>query len=393
MKQHIAFSVGSRRFMRCLAAAGALCLLLGGCGGPAQPASDPAVSSGSAVSPGSAVLAQPIPSPSPAQPTPDVPAPALPPLPTGFRWEKEPWLALDGLAPVSLFRGTREEYFNTLGLVSRDGWCEAWRDGKVGLLAPDGEWITDCEYSYILCGFDEQYVLTKRVEGAQWGLEEYVFDDNGRPRCVEPGETNPDGSGVTVSITGTSMGYRACWVDSLQRLRCYNDLFLGDFYSGMPQYPLAAFCLPDDTEDTMRAELFADSWADKEKYALIVDGQPVSAERYQEMGCVAEGIVAAKKDGRWGYLDLGGETVIPFAYDPSWQYYDEQTGSWTAAGCFNATEGCVVLCQNGEYALYSAAGEELIPFGLFEQLLPVYGGRLWARQNGLWGILRLEQAG
>lgn len=381
MKQNKAFGVWSRRLMGCLAAAGALCLLLGGCG-PAA--------SGTASAPASAA-----PSPSPASSA--TPAPTPPPLPAGFRWEKEPWLALDGLTPVSLFRGTEEQRYCTVGLVSRDGWCEAWRDGKVGLLAPDGEWVAGCEYDDVCCGFGEEYVLGRRVDdGSQYGRwDEYVFDENGRLRYVEPGETNPDGSGLTICITGTAPNPLPCWVESEQKLYAFSDLSLYNFSrseGGVPQYPLAAVCFADGRDETM-LELFGDSWNEEEHWALMAGGRPVSEERYQEMGCVAEGVLPAKKEGKWGLLDTSGAVVIPFEYDASWPMYDTQTGTWNSAHCFNATEGCVVLCQNGEYALYSAAGEELIPFGLFEQLLPVYGGRLWARQNGLWGILRLEQAG
>lgn len=366
-------------------AALALCLLLSGCGGAA---SAPAGS----VASGAQGAASPAPSPAPTA----TPAPTLPLLPAGLSWEKEPFLELDALVPVTLDRGTEEQPYSTVGLVSRDGWCEAYRDSKVGLLAPDGAWIADCDYDYVTCGYGEEYLLEKRVDdGSMYGrLDEYVLDENGQLRLTEPGETNPDGSGLTVGITGTAPNPLPCWLESEQKLYTFSDMYLSRFTrgeGGVPQYPLAGVCLPDDSEESM-LEIFGSDWAEEEHWALMVGGQPLSDERYQALGCVAEGVVPAKRGGKWGLIDTSGAVVLPFAYDASWPRYDTQTKTWSSTGCYNATEGSIVLCQGGEYALYSTAGEELIPFGQFEQLLPVYEGKLWAKQNGLWGILRLETA-
>lgn len=381
------------RLVPAACAALALALLLAGCGGAASgPVGSAAPGSGPA---GAAASCAPDAS-LPAQPTP-APSPTLPPLPAGLSWEKEPFLEVDELVPVELSRGAGEQRYCTVGLVSRDGWCEAYRDGKVGLLAPGGEWIADCEYDDVCCGFGEEYVLGRRVDdGSQYGRwDEYVFDENSRLRYVEPGETNPDGSGLTIRITGTAPNPLPCWVESEQQLYWFSDMSLSPFRrdaGGVPQYPLAGVCFADGRDETM-LELFGDGWNEEEHWALMVGGQPVSDERYQNMGCVAEGVLPAKKGGKWGCLNTSGEVVIPFEYDASWPSYDTQTKTWSSTGCYNATEGSIVLCQNGEYALYSTDGGELIPFGQFEKLLPVFEGRLWARQNGLWGILRLETAG
>lgn len=372
-------------------AALALCLLAG-CGGagsaPASGAAGAASAPENAASSGFAASL-------PAQPV-STPSPTLPPLPAGLAWEKEPFLELDELVPVTLSRGAEEQRYATVGLVSRDGWCEAYRDGKIGLLAPDGSWIADCEYDYVTCGFGEEYVLAKRVDdGSRYGrLDEYVFDENGRLRLTEPGETNPDGSGLTVGITGTAPNPLPCWVESEQKLYQFSDSTVYSFYGsegGVPQYPLAGIVVPEVGDDDM-IWILGDGWEEEEHWALMAGGRPVSDERYQNLGCVAEGVLPAKKGGKWGLIDTAGAVVIPFEYDASWPGYDTQTKTWSSTGCYNATEGSIVLCKGGEYALYSTSGEELIPFGQFEKLLPVFEGRLWAKQNGLWGILRLAAA-
>ena len=56
---------------------------------------------------------------------------------------------------------------------------------------------------------------------------------------------------------------------------------------------------------------------------------------------------------------------------------------------YAATEGCVVVCREGQYALYDVAGNCLIDFGQYEALRPVHDGKLWARQGGKWGVLAL----
>ena len=59
----------------------------------------------------------------------------------------------------------------------------------------------------------------------------------------------------------------------------------------------------------------------KSKYALCdPEGELLTDFIYEECGVASEGVAAAKKDGKWGYIDEKGKTVIPFEYDASCTY-------------------------------------------------------------------------
>lgn len=298
-------------------------------------------------------------------------------MPEHVRWVVQPELVLDALAPVSLSRGLNEERYNTYGMVSPDGWSVAMRDGKYGLLDHDGQWVAPCEYSSITCGYNSRYLLTRSAEGQ---TTEYTFDDAMQLRAIAPGETNPDGSGVSVSITGTAVNPTLCWVADQQILCRYADASV-DALDSTPDYPVRALWLDSASEEGIQ-----ELWTDEPHDVLINNGRPVGKMLYQNLGCMADGVIPACSDGKWGYLDAQGETVFPFEYDANWP---ELQGVWRPIPVFNATDGTLVLCRDGAYALYTVTGEELIPFGAFEQLLPVHEGRLWARQDGKWGVLEL----
>ena len=57
-------------------------------------------------------------------------------------------------------------------------------------------------------------------------------------------------------------------------------------------------------------------------YAVYNDGTLTTDFIYEECGSESGGLIAAKMDGKWGYITVDGTVIIPFEYDPSWQLYD-----------------------------------------------------------------------
>ncbi len=325
---------------------------------------------------------------------PEPPAPAFV-MPEGMHWAVEPALELDNLAPVTRFRGDGAQYYNSIGMITDDGLSEASKDGLYGLLDHDGNWVAPCEFDSILCGFEGKYALDQNLADAP--ARSFIFDENHALREVSPDETNPDGSGVLVRITGTHTNNIPCWVAKDQTIALFNDASVFPPYSWDEplNYPVCALYMAE-TEgrqyDTINGKNYYEWIPDFNALQWVLyDGSgSVTQELYESIGCVAEGIVPAKKDGKYGYLDIKGNIVFPFEYDGSLTYLSD-TGEVQHSGCMNATEGTVVLYKDGAYALYTVSGEEVIPFGVFEQLLSVHQGRLWAKADGKWGVLELEQ--
>ena len=119
---------------------------------------------------------------------------------------------------------------------------------------------------------------------------------------------------------------------------------------------------------------------------------------YDELGACVNGFMA-EKDGKWGYINDKGETVIPFEYEPSWGkgfFYDRYgTADLEVpdekAFCYAASGGFVPLLKDGQWKLVNMQGETAIPYGVFETIRPVYDGKCWVKKDGKWGVIRVAE--
>ena len=68
-------------------------------------------------------------------------------------------------------------------------------------------------------------------------------------------------------------------------------------------------------------------------YEVIIDPQ------YEDAGSFSQDLAAVKKDGKWGYIDMEGNTVIPFQFDYAFPF----------------SEGLAVVGTLGEHPTYDGA--------------------------------------
>lgn len=129
------------------------------------------------------------------------------------------------------------------------------------------------------------------------------------------------------------------------------------------------------------------------KYAVWKNDEAVTAFEYDECGSAESGLLAAKKDGKWGYINEDGEIVIPFEYDASWKHYDPASynGLNEIEYCYAATEGYVPLVKDGRWEMRDSKNEVIIPSGTFEEILPVHNGKCWVKKDGKWGVIQFDQ--
>lgn len=127
------------------------------------------------------------------------------------------------------------------------------------------------------------------------------------------------------------------------------------------------------------------------RYGIFNDGQMITAFEFEQCGSLSEGLFAARKDGKWGYLNENGDIIIPFEYDPSWgwQAGNVYDGYVYFEYAYSATEGFVVLNKEGRWSIKNTEGKLVIPEGTFEQICPVYEGKCWVKKDGKWGIIEL----
>ncbi len=157
----------------------------------------------------------------------------------------------------------------------------------------------------------------------------------------------------------------------------------------------------DVTQITNISEL-AESNSELTWYSIIedslygyvgTDGQAITDFIYFEAEDFSEGIAACSRDGKWGYIDADGNEITEFIYD----------GIWATAGSLNletmeretnyvaypCTSDTMVVSYNGQVGLLYRDGQVLIEFGEFEDMAPAYNNELWAKKDGLWGIIDL----
>lgn len=137
---------------------------------------------------------------------------------------------------------------------------------------------------------------------------------------------------------------------------------------------------------------------DSGKYAIYHDDKLVSDFIYEDCGSVSDGLLAAKKNGKWGYVNEEGKTVIPFEYDSSWQIKKDSSSTleplkkdYTVTNfAYAANDGYVTLVKKGVWELRNVNGDLVIAPGIFEKITPVLDGQCWVKKNGKWGVITID---
>ncbi|MDE6309966.1 MAG: WG repeat-containing protein, partial [Muribaculaceae bacterium] len=83
-----------------------------------------------------------------------------------------------------------------------------------------------------------------------------------------------------------------------------------------------------------------------------------------------EGLAAVCQNGKWGYINKSGDVVIPLKYDSSYDF----------------TEGLAWVEQNGKYGYIDKSGKLVIPM-VYDGVLFFDEGLAAVRQNGKWGYI------
>lgn len=322
------------------------------------------------------------PAPQPiTHPTPD---PATIPDPALGTWVVKPVLPYTDVQPLEFeryapYEGKRPDYNTSAGLVVAGGlsWVMVQEENtvQIGLVKSDGTYLIRPQ---ACAGVGVGYDGVIYFENAAAPYDGCVLDENFALKPILSSEM--------IGVTGTSVNMGLCWIEDERAFHVdgkeayvYEEPVSGN--AGPIAVPVfATFPKSDDQY-----------WNGRRGYVLTDGKRPVSDVYYESAGAYSSGLFPVKQNGKWGYADLRGNLVIPCEYDSSpldeiWLFYTYVNGY-----TYPATEGTVVLHKGEQYALFSAAGEEIIPFGEYERLRPVQNGCLWVCQNGFWGLLKLPE--
>ena len=110
---------------------------------------------------------------------------------------------------------------------------------------------------------------------------------------------------------------------------------------------------------------------------------------YQDACMAGESLIAVKDAaGNWGYCDQSGALVIPCIYQPQMSL---SIMNETVEYPYADLSGIVVVKnQSGQKLVLDVYGNEIISAGQYEDLAPARDGCVWAKQNGLWGLLQVQ---
>lgn len=302
-----------------------------------------------------------------------------------YTWHIEPTIEADNI-DYATDASYYERSLNEMGRQYSSPYAVIQRGESLGLIDMDGDLKADMQYESIV-NYAGDYCLVKK--GAKDAQDTYVI-----PPLEEDDEL--------INIWEWVYGYVVYnWY--------YNDgvheVHENDAAIRLEEFPPSAFPIRK-SEGVLDSE--GKNWEKQlggSPYAICSGDKLATDFIYEECGASSCGLMAVCQDGKWGYTDENGETVIPIEYDALWKYYYdplkqcrinfEDTGKIFPEKmqeyCYAASEGYVPLCRDGIWELRDTSGKVAIPAGIFEEIRPLYNGKCWVKQDGKWGVIEIQE--
>ena len=271
-------------------------------------------------------------------------------------WAVEPTVSAQTIEPL-VYADFNENtnhydisYAEHFKIKTDDGW---------GIIDLDGEIVLGCEYDEIFAirSSDDFLAVKELTDGEK--EQTYVHSDTFETQ--------------TAYKSYNKKKYEYYWVT-----RTDTPYFVMNSDGEFEQETCAA-SLP---EPVAGAQLYDGEFTKDGTYGLLSGGKELTGMSYSGAGCFAGGLAAFKSNGKWGYLNSNGNTVIPFKYDAV-KGYSVFGGDDTPYECF---EGYITVSLDGKFGVISDSGETVGDF-LFDFATPVVGGKFFAKQDGKWGVI------
>ena len=252
-----------------------------------------------------------------------------------------------------------------------------------GLVDDTGNWYQNMECSNVRVVWGKYAFTTKTaVYSAEFNanIDNFYVDENGEMK-----EFLARG----LDVYGSQGEYYYC--DSLHNTA---ERYMADLDEQWELKPLMEAAPVRKMARMFDGDSGITAWDEQEQYAVWKDNEAVTDFAYDECGSLESGLLAAKRDGKWGYVNDNGEVVIPFEYNASWKHYNPSSYSDLdeTEYCYAATEGYVPLMKEGKWEMRNTENKVVIASGTFEEILPVHNDRCWVKKDGKWGVIEFEKA-
>lgn len=106
---------------------------------------------------------------------------------------------------------------------------------------------------------------------------------------------------------------------------------------------------------------------------------------YENARDFSENMAAVKQNGKWGYINNLGVTVIPFEFDSC--ATADTMGDDMSFGFRNTL---APVCKNGKFGIINSKGETVVDF-TFDAILQGEDGKYIASSGGKWGIITVDK--
>lgn len=323
---------------------------------------------------------------------------------TYYKWIVKPKIEADEIFyPVD-----SDEYtdFNEYHKQYMGGYAFAEKDGLIGIMDQTAAMYTGFEYSNVVYqgGADDEYVVMKTPSGEYYGM--YIFEDMELDK-IDNGTPNMEYEGYDWDDEESISDVYARETENLTNSIRWNA---GYYYDGEVRYVHTSDYGSNTGEKVISGQIpirqadhrintLADWLNLSGKYAIASQGELLTDFVYDECGSESEGLFAVKQNGKWGYVDETGKIVIPIEFDASWNKYTANEAEASNVDiapasseyCYAASNGYVNLRKDNQWKLCDLYGNEIIPFGVFEEILPVDSNNIcWVKQNGKWGTIQIQ---
>lgn len=286
-----------------------------------------------------------------------------------YEWVVDPTIEADDIYYVRMGSGERKSE-NERRKQYESGYAVIQQGKKLGLIDMNGTMRTGMDYTWIESGY-----LMERLD--KTGLSYYdAFYDNELHLDIITDFFDEKGQYIYYQNALHNLAEWEGWAYTFQE----------------PEQTIPV----RNAEGTVEVSDPYAWWNEQQgKYGLYKNRTMITDFIYDECGSVSEGLIAVKKDDKWGYVDENGNEIIPIEYDASWQQFEDETVVATQERkitdfCYGASEGYIPLVQEGKWKLADLEGKTAIPTGIFEKICPVYNGKCWVKKDGKWGVIQIS---
>lgn len=277
------------------------------------------------------------------------------------------------------------------------------RNGKYGLIDFNGEEILPIEHSVIK-------EISHRTGGNRLYIGEnpagsiYVVNKNGE---LEENYGFPEGDfREELCWYNGGLGFLALMevaeksnpnvsflfeqIDTAETIKVYNSYSAATMWSTSAAIPVREV-LGSNSGGENKPTYFDCKYSEKWGLVDVKNNKLLSEFVYDEVDFYhgySDGLLAVKKDGKWGYLDEKGEVVIDFIYDECTVLEGCEN---KAVKAYPAHNGFILVCVNGKFGFIDLKGNTVIE--------PIYDdasqvnkdGRFWLLEEGKWELYQFNK--